>query len=81
MDMSEDCWWYDYLNDLENFIEEYRYFDKGSYEWAIDQLSDHLTFAEFETKMADLPDSILHDIFRIYDHKERTMWEELEKIS
>ena len=78
--MSEDCWWYDYLNDLENFIEEYRYFDKGSYEWAIDQLSDHLTFAEFETKMADLPDSILHDIFRIYDHKEKQLWDSMPSV-
>ena len=80
MSMSEDCYWYEYLNDLENFIQNYRHFDKGSYKWAIDQLSDHLTFADFETKMVDLPNSILHDIFRINDHKEKLLWDSMPSV-
>lgn len=74
MDMSFNCWWHEELNNLTKFITQYRHFDRDSYKWAINWLSDSGTFEEFETKIADLPDPILHDIFRNYDYKQKVIW-------
>ena len=78
--MGEMYEWQAYFSHIDDFLINFRNYNKIDYEWMIHQLADNQAFDNFEEQIKNLPRSIRRDIRRKYDFEVKLLWDSMPSV-
>ena len=78
--MGEMYEWQAYFSHIDDFLINFRNYNKIDYEWMTHQLADNQAFDNFEEQIKNLPRSIRRDIRRKYDFEVKLLWDSMPSV-
>jgi hypothetical protein len=78
--MGERYEWQAYFSHMDDFLINFRNYNKIDYQWMIHQFADNQAFDNFEEQIKNLPRSIRRDIRRKYDFEVKLLWSSMPSV-